>query len=96
MFMADNNYDIIIIGAGVVGSAVARELSRYDIRIAVVEKESDVSLGTSGKNSGVVHSGITMKPGSLKARTCVQGNKMLYCREKEIMKRSRLVSSKFL
>ena len=85
--MADkksNNYDIIIIGAGVVGCTVARELSRYKVSVAVVEKESDVSLGTSGKNSGVIHSGITMKAGSVKARLCVQGNKMFDKLSKEL------------
>lgn len=49
-----NNFDILIIGAGVVGAAIARELSRYRLRIAIIEKEEDVSFGTSKANSGIV------------------------------------------
>jgi len=64
----DNQYDVIIIGAGVVGNAIARELSKYSIKIAVIEKELDVSMGTSSRNSGVIHSGIHYKPGTLRAR----------------------------
>ncbi len=70
----DNTYDIVIIGAGAVGCAVARELSRYDLKIAVLEKESDVAAGTSGRNSAVVHAGFNNKPGSLMAKLCVEGN----------------------
>ena len=53
--MSDLKYDIIIIGAGVSGCAVARELSRYDLNICVLDKESDVCEGTSKANSGIVH-----------------------------------------
>ncbi len=70
----DNTFDIVIIGAGAVGCAVARELSRYDLKIAVLEKESDVAAGTSGRNSAVVHAGFNNKPGSLMAKLCVEGN----------------------
>ena len=55
-----NNFDVIIIGGGVVGSAVARELSRYQLRIGVLEKELDVCNGTSGHNTGLLHSGNMM------------------------------------
>lgn len=48
-------YDVIIIGAGVSGSAAARELSRYDLKVGVLEKEEDVCCGTSKANSGIVH-----------------------------------------
>lgn len=72
-----NEYDIIIIGAGVVGNAIARELSRYDLDIAVIEKELDVSMGTSSRNSGVLHSGIHYKPGTLRAKLNVKGNSMM-------------------
>lgn len=51
------NYDVIIIGGGVVGSAIARELSRYQLKIAVLEKESDVCTQTSGRNTGMLHAG---------------------------------------
>ncbi len=69
--------DVIIIGAGVVGNAIARELSRYEIHVAVLEKELDVAMGASSRNSGVLHSGIHYKPGTLRARLCVQGNAMM-------------------
>lgn len=67
-------YDVIIIGAGVVGSAVAREFSRYMLKIGVLEKELDVCSETSGRNSGVLHAGFTYKPGSLRALCSVEGN----------------------
>ena len=72
----ENVFDIIIIGGGVIGSAVARELSRYDYKIAVLEKNPDVCCETSGRNSGVLHAGFNNKPGSLMARFCVEGNRM--------------------
>ncbi len=70
-------YDVIIIGAGVVGSAVARELSRYNCKACVIEKEVDVCCGTSKANSGIVHAGYDAKPGSLKAQLNRAGNKMM-------------------
>jgi glycerol-3-phosphate dehydrogenase len=69
------NYDVIIIGAGVVGCAIARELSRYKLNIAVLEKEADVGWGISCRNSGVIHAGFNNKPGTLMAQFCVEGNK---------------------
>lgn len=69
----DRTYDVIIIGAGVIGSAVARELSRYKLKIAVLEKHMDVAFETSGRNSGVIHGGFNYKTGSLKALCCVEG-----------------------
>ncbi|MDD3997559.1 MAG: NAD(P)/FAD-dependent oxidoreductase [Sphaerochaetaceae bacterium] len=68
------NFDIAIIGAGVVGSAIARELSKTTARVVVFEQHADVAFGISGRNSGVVHSGIHYKPGSLRARLDVAGN----------------------
>jgi len=70
-------HDVTIIGAGVVGNAIARELSRTRLRVLVVEKEADTAFGTSGRNSGVVHSGIHYAPGSARARFAVQGNRMM-------------------
>ncbi|MEA4890152.1 MAG: NAD(P)/FAD-dependent oxidoreductase [Clostridiaceae bacterium] len=70
---SQNPYDIVIIGAGVVGNAIARELSRYKLKIAVLEKEPDLCLGTSGRNSGVLHAGFNSRPGTLMARFCVAG-----------------------
>lgn len=72
--MNNKEYDIIIIGAGAVGCSMARELSRYDIRTLVLEKECDVAFGTSGRNSAVVHAGFNNKTGTLMARFCVEGN----------------------
>ena len=68
------SYDVIVIGAGVVGSAVARELSRYQLKAAVLEKELDVACGNSSRNTGMLHAGFTYKPGSLKAECAVEGN----------------------
>lgn len=68
-----NNYDVIIIGAGVVGSSVARELSRYKVRVGVLEKEADVCCGNSSRNTGLLHAGF-YPAGSLKAKFTVEGN----------------------
>ena len=68
-------FDVIIIGGGAVGSAIAYVLSRYDCSVAVIEKELDVALGTSGRNSAVVHAGFNNKPGTLMAELCVAGNR---------------------
>lgn len=67
-------YDIVIIGAGVSGCACARELSRFDAKILVVDKEEDVCCGTSKANSAIVHAGFDAAEGSLMARLNVLGN----------------------
>ncbi len=69
------NYDIIIIGAGLVGLATAYQtkLKNPGSKILILEKENDVALHQSGHNSGVIHSGIYYKPGSLKAKNCIEG-----------------------
>ena len=79
-------YDIIVIGAGVIGCAVARELSRYQAKILVIEKNSDVCEGTSKANSAIVHSGYDAKNGTLMARYNVRGNAMMdeICRELDV------------
>jgi len=66
-------FDVIIIGAGVIGSAVARELSRYQLNIGVLEKNLDVCNEGSGRNSAVIHGGFAYDIGSKKARFCVEG-----------------------
>lgn len=66
-------YDVAVVGGGVVGCAIARELSRYQLSVVLLEKESDVARGTSGKNSGVVHTGFNVPKGSVKARLNVLG-----------------------
>ena len=70
-------YDVIIIGAGVSGAAAARELSRYNAKICVIEKEEDVCCGTSKANSAIVHAGYDAKEGSLMAKLNVRGNAMM-------------------
>ncbi len=79
-------YDVAIIGGGVVGSAIARELSKYDLKITVLERAADVARGTSGKNSGVVHTGINVPFGSVKAKFNVAGAKMFeqYCADLDV------------
>ena len=70
-------YDVAIIGGGVIGAAIARELSRYDVSVAVLEKGADVAVGASKANSAIVHAGYDCTPGTLKARLNVQGNAMM-------------------
>ena len=70
-------YDVAIIGAGVIGSAIARELSKYSANICVIEKEEDVCNGTSKANSAIIHAGFDATPGSLKAKLNVRGNEMM-------------------
>ena len=82
----DKIHDVIVIGAGAVGCAIARELSRYRLSVLVLEKECDVAYGTSGRMSGVVHAGFNNKVGSLMAKLCVEGNRLFegVCRELDI------------
>ncbi len=70
-------YDVVIIGAGVSGCACARELSRYQLNICVLEKEEDVCCGTSKANSAIVHAGFDAKSGTLMAKLNVEGNQMM-------------------
>ena len=70
-------YDVLIIGAGVSGCACARELSRYDARVLVIDKEDDVCCGTSKANSAIVHAGYDASPGSLMAKHNVEGNALM-------------------
>ncbi len=70
-------YDVIIIGGGVTGTAVARELSQYKLNIVLLEKNTDVCDGTSKANSAIVHGGFDAKPGTLKARFNARGNELI-------------------
>ena len=83
--MSDGSkYDFLIIGGGIIGSSVARELAMRGMGpVAVLDKEQELGLHSSGRNSGVLHSGINQKPGSLKARMCVEGNRRAraFCRQ---------------
>lgn len=67
-------YDVAVIGGGVVGSATARELSRYQLKICVLEKELDVCNGVSGRNTGLLHSGILYEKNMLRTECSMEGN----------------------
>lgn len=77
-------YDAIIIGAGIVGVAIARELAKYEGKICVLEKEVDIAMGTSKANSAIVHAGFDAKPNTLKAKLNVLGNSMFDSLSKEL------------
>src|SRR5664279_480024 len=83
--MSDSRCDVLIIGGGVVGLGVALEITRRfpRLRLLLLEKENRVARHQSGHNSGVIHSGVYYKPGSLKARLCVSGAAAMveFCRE---------------
>ncbi len=70
-------YDVVIIGAGVVGGLIARALSAFELRICIVEKENDVAMGTTKANSAIVHAGFDALPGSLKAKLNVRGSELM-------------------
>lgn len=89
-------YDVVIIGAGVVGCAAARELSRYDLKICVIEKEEDVCSGTSKANSGIVHAGYDAVPGTLKAKMNVRGAELIRNLSKTLDFRYREIGSMVL
>lgn len=80
------SYNVAIIGGGIVGWALARELGKRFDNVLLVEKEVLGGLHTSGRNSGVVHSGFNPTPGTLKARLCVEGSKQVrqYCKDRGI------------
>lgn len=77
-------YDVIIAGAGVIGSALARELSRYQLSVCVLEKENDVAMGATKANSGIIHGGFDPEPGTLKAKMNVEGVPLIYKAAKEL------------
>lgn len=76
-------YDIAVVGAGVVGSLIAREMSRYNLKIALIEKENDMAMGTSKANSAIVHAGFDAEEGTLKAKLNVRGVELMkeVCKE---------------
>lgn len=79
-------YDIVIIGAGIIGTSIARELSRYEAKILVLEKDNDIANGTTMANSAVVHAGYDPVPGTKKAKLNVKGNQMYpqICKELDV------------
>ncbi len=68
--------DVVIVGAGIVGCALAYELAHYNLTVTVLEKEADVGWGASKANSGIIHSSVHNQPGTLKARLCREGNEL--------------------
>ncbi len=84
--MVAEQYDVIVIGAGVVGAFVARALSRYQLRVLLMDKASDVGEGTTKANTAIVHAGYDAKPGTLKASLNATGNAMFeqVCRELDV------------
>lgn len=77
-------YDVIVIGGGVTGCAILRELSKYNLKVALLEKEEDVCSGTSKANSAIVHAGYDAKSGTLKAKLNVKGSQMIKELAKEL------------
>src|SRR5271154_7323943 len=76
--MVQKRYDVAIIGGGIVGLATALALpSRYRLSLIVLEAEDRVAAHQTGHNSGVIHSGLYYKPGSLKAKNCVEGRRLM-------------------
>lgn len=78
--MRSDRYDVAVVGAGIVGLAVAREVleRRPDARVIVIDKQDAVAQHQTGHNSGVIHAGVYYSPGSLKARLCVEGARLMY------------------
>ncbi|MBR5015309.1 MAG: FAD-dependent oxidoreductase, partial [Clostridia bacterium] len=66
-------YDVAIIGAGVVGTLIARAFSKYDMNVVLIEKTADVAMGTTKANSGIVHAGFDAQSGTMKAKLNVRG-----------------------
>ncbi|ORX93872.1 DAO-domain-containing protein [Basidiobolus meristosporus CBS 931.73] len=86
-------YDIVVIGAGAVGSCIARELSKYRLKVLVLEKSDDVSQGASKANSGIIHGGYDEKHGTLKSIVSHQGNQLFPILNKELNFGFKLVGS---
>ena len=79
-----NSFQVAVIGAGVVGSLVARELTKYDLSVALIEAREDVATGASAANSAIVHGGFDPEPGTLKARLNVRGTELMPALAKEL------------
>ena len=77
-------YDVAIVGAGVIGGMLARELSRFRLSVCLLEKENDVAMGASKANSGIVHGGYDPEPGTLKAKLNTEGVELLFQAAKEL------------
>lgn len=77
-------YDVVIVGAGVIGGMLSRELSKYNLKVVLLEKENDVAMGASRANSGIVHGGYDPVPGTLKAKLNSEGVELLFDAAKEL------------
>jgi len=84
--LQDDVKDIIIIGAGIAGTYIARELARYELNILLLDKENDIANGTTMANSAIIHAGYDAKPGTLKSKFNIEGNKMFdkVCKELDV------------
>src|SRR5262245_63775467 len=78
------DYDVAIVGAGDVGAAIARELSRFDLRLALIEAGPDVGAGTSKANTAILHTGFDAKPETLEARLVARGHDLLMAYAEEV------------
>ena len=89
-------FDVAIIGAGVVGTLTARELTRYKLSVCLLEKENDVACGASKANSGIIHGGFDPEPGTLKAKLNAKGVPLLYkaARELNVILTTLIISKK--
>ena len=77
--MSQKSFDIIVIGGGIIGTATALSLqNNSNLSILIIEAESELAKHQTGNNSGVIHSGLYYKPGSLKAKNCSEGRELLY------------------
>ncbi len=79
-------YDVVIVGAGVLGGSIFRELTKYNLKVCVLEKENDVAMGTTKANSAIIHAGFDPKPGTIIAEHNVKGNEMYenLCKELDV------------
>lgn len=77
-------YDVLLIGAGVTGGILARELSKYELNVCILEKENDVAMGASRANSGIIHGGYDPVPGTLKAKLNTEGVELLFAAAAEL------------
>ena len=75
--VASGRFDVVIVGAGVVGAAIARSLSFFDVKVALIEAAGDVGIGTSKANSAILHTGFDAEPGSLEAKLVRRGHTLL-------------------
>ena len=77
-------YDVVVVGAGVVGAMTIRELTKYNLKVCILEKENDVSMGATRANSAIVHAGFDAEPGTLKAKLNVRGAELFKTVTKEL------------